>query len=90
MAGRGSNLAKYTNKSKINLAEGGPDFASFAKFGHKKSPNWQPCPETILLFHCSPLRVSLEFIENITCTFLAQEELQFINVLTIQTLNVVN
>ena len=44
----------------------------------------------ILLFHCSALRVSLEFIENITCTFLAQEELQFINVLTIQTLNVVN
>ena len=35
LAGRGSNLAKHTYESKINLAEGGPDFASFAKFGDK-------------------------------------------------------
>ena len=35
LAGRGSNLAKYTYESKINLAEEGPDFASFAKFGDK-------------------------------------------------------
>ena len=35
LAGRGSNLAKHTYESKINLAEGGPDFASFAKFGNK-------------------------------------------------------
>ena len=35
LAGRGSNLAKHTYKSKINLAKGGPDFASFAKFGDK-------------------------------------------------------
>ena len=35
LAGRGSNLAKHTYESKINLAKGGPDFASFAKFGDK-------------------------------------------------------
>ena len=35
LAGRGSNLAKHTYLSKINLAKGGPDFASFAKFGDK-------------------------------------------------------
>ena len=35
LAGRGSNLAEYTYESKINLAEGGPYFAIFAKFGDK-------------------------------------------------------
>ena len=35
LAGRGSNLAEYTYESEINLAKGGPDFASFAKFGDK-------------------------------------------------------
>ena len=35
LAGRGSNLAEYTYESKMNLAEGGPDFASFAKFCDK-------------------------------------------------------
>ena len=35
LAGRGLNLAKHIYESKINLAKGGPDFASFAKFGDK-------------------------------------------------------
>ena len=30
-----SNLASYTKKSKLKLAEGGPNFASFAKSGNK-------------------------------------------------------
>ena len=35
LAGRGSNLAKHTYESKINLAEEVPDFTSFAKSGDK-------------------------------------------------------
>ena len=35
LAGRGSNLAGYTKKSKMNLVRGGQNFASFAKSGDK-------------------------------------------------------